>query len=178
LRAELDAIAQAHGDEAIAAIRAADVERMIRALAGEGDDRARAQAVGAFRRSLERWGAIDGDRRVAPEIVVRALFAARWNAVHGRALTEGLGPVHLRAYHGWLALEADTAPSAMRERAIDAYREAGGAWADEARGVLAWRGGAFDEAASAFARAHEESGVVRLRNHALAAALAASAITD
>lgn len=181
LRAELEAVRAEHGDEAVDAMRAADVERMIPALAGQGSDDERARATGGFRGVLERWGAIapigDGagerGRRVAPELVVRALFAARWNAVHGLPLTSGLGPAELRAYHGWLGFRGEAADRLMRGAALDAYAEAGGAYADEVRGTLAWREGAYEEAADAFERAYADTGVVRLRNHALAAAQAA-----
>lgn len=178
LRAELAAIEAEHGAGAIDALRAADVERMIPALAGEGDDATRAAAIGGFSTALERWGVIVDGRRVAPELVVRALFAARWNAVHGEPLTADLDPVRLRAYHGWLALRGDMADGALRASALDAYEEAGGRHADEARGVLAWRAGAYDEAEGAFARAHARDGEVRMRNHALAASMAAAGPSD
>lgn len=178
LRVEIAALGEEHGEEAIAATRAADVERMIAALAGTGSEDTRAAALGGFRRSLERWGAIDADRRVAPEIVVRTLFVARWNAVHGLPLTDGLDPVRLRAYHGWLALHGEAADGALRAAALDAYREAGGPYAHEARGVIAWRNGDYEGAAAAFTRAHEVGGSVRLRNHAFAAAIAAAGVPD
>lgn len=174
LREVVARIEAAHGPEAIAAIRAADVERMIPALASGGDDEERARALGDFRSALERWSALDGARRVAPEIVIRTLFAARWNAIHGAPLTAGLDDVRLQAYHGWLGLHGDAAEGAMRAGALAAYAAAGGPHADEARGVLAWRAGDWALAEDAFRRAHAASGSVRLRNHAIAASIAGS----
>jgi hypothetical protein len=128
--------------------------------------------LGGFRQSLERWGAIANGRRAAPEMVVRALFAARWNAVHSLPLTDGFDAVHLRAYHGWLALYGDAAGSGLRAAALDAYERAGGMYANEVRGILAFRGGAYEEATDAWTRAFAVSGVLRMRNHAIAATAA------
>ena len=172
LRDAIARVVEVQGDEAIAAMRAADVERMIPALAGAGGDEARARVMGDFRGALERWGAVHGNRRVAPELVVRTLFAARWNAIHGLALTDGLDEVRVQAYHGWLALHGDAAEGPMRAGAVEAYAAAGGPHADEARGVLAWRAGDWAVAEDSFRRAYAATGSTRLRNHAIAAALA------
>jgi hypothetical protein len=162
-------IARDEGDDAIAAMRAADAERMIAALAGHGDPEERAAALGRFPAALARWGAVVGTRRVAPELVIRTLFAARWNLVHAREQTEGLEGVALRAYHGWLAFHGDAADLGLRLAALDAYAAAGGLHADEARGAFAWQAGEWDAAAAAFTRAHEATSSVRFRNHAQAA---------
>ncbi len=174
LRAALAEVAREQGPEAISALRAREILRMVPALAGRGQERARAEVLGSFRSSLERWGAIVRGRRVAPDMVVRALFAARWNAVHGLPLTDGFEPIRLRAYHGWLAFHGDAAGSGLRAAALDAYERAGGMYANEARGILAFRGGAYEEAAHLFTHAFSMSGVVRMRNHAIAS----SAATD
>lgn len=172
LAAVLAEIAAAHGEDGVAAIRARDVERMVPALAGQGDATERAGELGGFASSLERWGATVEGRRVASEHVIRALFAARWNVAHGRPPTDGFGTLRLRAYHGWLALHGDAAPPALRAAALDAYEQAGGEGADEARAVLAWRAGEPDLAAAAFTRAHQRTGNLRMRNHAAAASSA------
>lgn len=175
LRATLAEIARDRGDEASAALRAREILRMVPALAGQGAEGTRAEVLGGFRQSLERWGAITQGRRVAPEAVVRALFAARWNALHGLPLTDGLDSVRLRGYHGWLALFGDAAGGELRAAALDAYEQAGGMYANEARGILAFRSGAYEESARAFSEAFAIHGVTRLRNHAIAATAAASA---
>ena len=179
-RAEIDAVMAeiaAEGEDQIAAMRAADVTRMLPALRSTGQDGAldateRAQELGLFPQMLRRYGAIADGRRVAPEIVLRTLFAARWNAIHGRPMTEGMDETRLRAYHGWLALEGGEAPLSMRRAALDHYGEVGGPRVFEARGVLETRAGDLSTARQAFERAYAMSGSVRLRNHALSCEVA------
>ena len=169
LGAAMDAIVAEHGEEAIAAMRAADVERGLAALAdADMEPRERAGAIGGFPRALERWGAMVDGRVRAPEIVLRALFAARWNAIHRRPSTDGLAPIERAAYHGWLALEAPTAPTALRHEALARFAEAGGHHALEARAFLAWGAGELDAAAELYDRASAATSSIRLRNHALA----------
>lgn len=155
----------------LAAARARDVTRMLPALRAEGDLDAteRAQELGVFPRMLERYGAIVDGRRIAPELVVRTNFLARWNGIHGLVLTDGMGPVELRAYYGWLALEGGEAPVGMRREAVEAYAAVGGTRVWEARGMLAYEAGEMAEAHAAFAQAADLTGSLRLRNHALAA---------
>jgi hypothetical protein len=165
----------ARDPHALAAARARDVTRMLPALRGEGGltGTQRASELGVFPAMLERYGAIVAGRRIAPELVIRTNFAARWNVIHGLAMTDGMSRLELRAYYGWLALEGGTAPLGMRMEAVDAYAAAGGTRVWEARGVLAFEAGEMAEARSDFERACDLTGSLRLRNHALAA-LAAS----
>ena len=154
----------------VAAIRARDVTRMLPALRGEGlSSNERASEIGVFPAMLERYGAIVDGRRVAPELVIRTMFLARWNAMHGLPLTDGMDELRLRAYHGWLALEGGRAPIGMRIEALEPFAAAGGWRVWEARGVLAYESGAFGEARGDFERAYELGGSVRLRNLALGA---------
>ncbi len=168
LRSATEALAE-EGPDAVAAARAADVLRMERALSGEGTEATRAGELGMFARSLERWHAVEGGTRIAPRLVVRALASARWNAIHDRELTEGLSPLHLRAYHGWLALHGAIGASELRGRALMAYGRAGGARVHEARGVLLFLEGAPDLAAPELLASFEATGNLRVRNHWLAA---------
>ncbi len=156
---------------AIPRARARDVVRMMSALRGEGhlDATGRASELGVFPQMLERYGAVVAGRRVAPEFVIRTMFYARWNAIHGIAMTEGMTALQLRAYYGWLALEGGAAPLGMRIEALDAYAAAGGSRVWEARGVLAFEGGEMAEARGDFERACDLTGSLRLRNHALEA---------
>jgi hypothetical protein len=164
----------------VAAIRARDVTRMLPALRGEGglnsDDRA--AELGGFPALLARYGAIVNERRVAPEIVIRTMFHARWNTTHGLPLTDGMDTLHLRAYHGWLALEGGEAPLAMRIEALEPFAAAGGWRVWEARGALAFESGAFAEARGDYERAYELGGSVRLRNLALGAEAAEIAANE
>jgi hypothetical protein len=170
-------IIEAGGDEAIARSRARDVQRMLPALrsTGQGADlnaTERASELGLFPLMLSRYGAVVDGRRVAPEIVIRTLFAARWNAMHGRPMTEGMDELRLRAYHGWLALEGGEAPLGMRRTALDRYASVHGARVFEAQGTLEYEAGDFVDARAAFERAFTLSGSLRLRNHALACEVA------
>jgi hypothetical protein len=163
----LAAIAARYGERAIAAVRARDVERAIRALAGELPPTQRGEELGRLGQMLERWGAVVGGRRRADELVIRTLAAARWNIAHGRSPVDGFDRFRRQAYYGWLALHGEAASETMRAQALAAYEEAGGTDADEARGVFAWRRGDVEAAHAAFSRAHERTGSVRFRNHAL-----------
>lgn len=169
LRAATEALIADGGPDALAAARAADVLRMERALAGEGTDASRAGELGMFARSLERWHAVEGGTRIAPRLVVRALAAARWNAIHERPLTEGLSPLHLRAYHGWLALHGAIGASELRGRALVAYGQSGGTRVREARGVLLFLEGAPELAVPELAASFDATGNLRVRNHWIAA---------
>lgn len=165
----LHAMIEESGEDAVASARMADTLRLEHALAGEGSATERAGEAGRFDQSLRRWGVIEGERIVAPALVVRALAIARWNALYSRPLTEGLGPLHLRAYHGWLALHGATGWSDLRDRALSSYAEAGGSRAMEARAVLYVRGDEAHGAERLFTEAYERVGSIRLRNLALGA---------
>ncbi len=162
----------APSDEAREALRASDLGRLEPALAGALPRGDAAAELGGFLDVMRRYGLVRGRQQVAPRFVVRTLFKARWNAMHDRELTEGLSPVELRAYHGWLALRAEEAAPEQRLEAIERYAEAGGARADEARGVLFYDQGRLEDAREAFERAYSREPTFRLRNHALACAQA------
>ena len=169
LTAALRALVDEHGEGAVAATRAADVERAIEALRGGASPEETVAEVGAFLRMMERYSMAAAGTQTAPDFVVRTALMARWNAVHDRELTEGFSPVHRRAYWGWLALHAGSAPLELRRSALDRYAEAGGARADEARGVLAFDEGDLAGAHVAFERAQARRGGFRLRNLTLGA---------
>jgi hypothetical protein len=158
-----------HGDDALLAIQASVVERLDDALWGRMEDTERDAFLGGFEETLSTYGLVDDGVWRAPPIVVRALFKARFNAALRRGLTEGLHDVEVEAYWGWLALEADDAPTDRRIEALTAYETARGAPHPEARGVLLFAAGEFLQAAESFESAYAETGAVRLRNHALAA---------
>lgn len=171
---------EAHGEDALRAARAADVLRIERALLEEGDPEARARELGRFATTLERWHAVEGGERIAPRIVIRALAAARWNALHfsppsptpsadERPLTDGMSPLHLRAYHGWLALHGAIGLSPMRVEALRSYAAAGGSHAREAHGALLYLEGERELAAAELRDSYAETGNLRVRNAALAA---------
>jgi hypothetical protein len=160
---------QEHGDDALLDLQASVVERLDDALAGRMDEPERAAFLGGFEEMMGTYGLVDDGEWRAPDIAVRALFKARFNATLRRPLTEGLHAIELEAYWGWLALEAHDAPIDRRLEALDAYDEATGHAHPEARGVLLFQAGEFLPAAEQFELAYAETGSVRLRNHAMAA---------
>ncbi len=168
------AVRMAEQGDALPAARAGDVARLMPALRGEGgsSDEERASELGAFPVMLERYGAVVGGHRVASELVLRAMFHARWNAIHGLAPTDGMSPIARRAYFGWLAVEGGSAPLGMRLEALDAYEAAGGLRVIETRAWLEHEAGDSAAAGADYARACDRTGTVRLCNHALAEARA------
>jgi hypothetical protein len=161
-------IRRAHGAAAVQAMRAADLAAFEEALGAETEDRD--EVVGGFVRMMQRYGLVSGARQIAPRIVVRSLFKARWSSAHGLPLTDGLSRIERQSYWGWLALRAETAPLERRLEATEQFAAAGGARANEARAVLLFDDGQLDEARAAFEAARAESPTYRLRNHALACA--------
>ncbi len=177
LRRAVAEFAHVHGEEGLRAVRARDVERMLPALAGQGDEDARRAEIGAFGTMLERWGAVVDGVRVADELVVRTLFFARWNGIHSLPLDADFSPLEQRAYQGWLALHGEVADGAMRAEALDRFAALdteAEADAHEARGMLAWQAGEFSLAEAAFSAGYGHTGQIRLRNLAIAAAAAAA----
>lgn len=168
LRAALARLVDEHGESTPARVRAADLALLEPALRGALPSGERVAELGGFVRMMERYDLARGGRQLAPRIVVRALFKARWNAIHGRELTEGLSAVERHAYWGWLAYGATAAPVERRLEALDRLGEAEGLSTAEARGVILFDAGRLTEAREAFERAWEDRPSFRLRNHALA----------
>lgn len=166
----LRAYAEAHGEDAVEGLRARDLARAEAALRGELPAGDRVSELGGFPRMMERYGLARGGRQVAPRFVVRTVFKARWNALHGRELTQGLSRVEQLAYWGWLATRGEGAPVERRLAAVEQYASAGGAHAAEIRAVLLYGDGRLEEARQAFERAYATNPTFRLRNHALACA--------
>jgi hypothetical protein len=157
---------------AIDAVRARDVERGIAALRdGDGSVDERTGEIGAFPVLLERYRVVVEGRRVAPAIVLHALFWARWNAVHRRDLVEGMSDTLRLAYHGWLAFYGPTGGTELRDGALVEYVRVGGRRGIETQGFLLLSRGDVPGAQLAFQAAYEATGSLRLRNHALALSL-------
>lgn len=157
---------------AIDAVRARDVERGVAALRDAGgtvDERT--GEIGAFPLLLERYRVVVDGRRVAPAIVLHALFWARWNAVHRRELVEGMSDTLRLAYHGWLAFYGPSGGTELRDGALVEYVRAGGRRGLETEGFLRLSRGDVPGAQLAFEAAFEATGSLRLRNHALALSL-------
>lgn len=170
-QAARSAVVSAHGAEALASLRAAAVLRFVAAYDPALSSHPRAaEVIGGFGRALERWGVVRDGFVVAPPLVVRTLYAARWNAIVGLPRTSGFGDEELRAYHGWLALHVPGLPREARVQSIAAYLEAGGGdAAREAMAMVLFEDRSTVPAEEAFERLYESNHSLRLRNHALAA---------
>jgi hypothetical protein len=169
LEGETERLASAFGDDAIDALRCDAAHRLAADLARETDDPERAKRLGGFEGFLDRYSARRDSRITAPPIVVRTIFKARWNLVHGLEATDGLRPLELRVYWGWLALEATDVEAPRRISALERYAEASGEDVREARATLEIVAGHPDEAAKLYRELREEGENLRLRNHELAA---------
>lgn len=167
------AVQARHGARGVAALRAKAALRAEDAFRGRLDRAATDSVLGGFGSVLAFYGGADErSRRVtAPMFVVRTLYAARFNTQVGLAPLEGLGVDERRVYWGWLALEAESAPEALRADALTQYGRLGGEGYPEARAVLLYRAGLFAEASRAFRALYSSTGELRYRNHALAAAM-------
>jgi hypothetical protein len=168
LRRRLRRFGKKQGEEAMVALRARAVARLRSALDIELDEKQTLGVLGSFPKTLRTFGASRDGELVAPWFVVRTLYKARWNLVHGLVPTEGMERVELLAYYGWLALQAEEAPLDMRVRALALYASLGGADAEEAQGVLSYRIGDLAAAERHLQAAYQQRPGLRLRNYLLA----------
>jgi hypothetical protein len=153
------------GDKGFNALRARATERGMAALSGRDSG---PSALGSFPELLERYGLRDAEGHWrAPPLAVRAAFKVRWNMIHERALTEGLTPVELHAYHGWMALHAGALSPQSRATAAAKFHETGGKRSGEAYAIWLFQGGEVEQATQLMERAYLQSGELRQRNMAL-----------
>jgi antitoxin (DNA-binding transcriptional repressor) of toxin-antitoxin stability system len=167
VRAAARALVEAEGEESLDALRAEALRELPRALSGELSRDEEAARLGSFPRMLERYGATRDGEVVAPAPVVRALFAARWDAIVRGDPTARLSPVERQAYWGWLALGDRPVPAELRLRALRETLRAGGWGAREAAAIAAREAGQRAEAEARYAELAAD-GNLRLRNAALA----------
>ncbi len=161
------------GKEAALGMRARATARFERALNLElAEDEAKA-VIGAMGAVLEKEGAVVNGHVVAPRFVVRTLFKARWNLLHGLVPDDTFEPIEKRAYYGWQALHAPRRPIDRRLTALRAYADKGGTDIDEALGVLLFRARDYRGAATALEKAYRARPSIRLRNYLLGARWAA-----
>ncbi len=157
-----------HGESAIEAMRSHAVEQFIEVFDAdgepEGDDVA---VVGGMHEVLDGYGAVQDGVLVAPPLTVRAFYKARWNSIHRLPFTQGLSPIELQAYWGWLALHGWGKPLELRTKALRAFRDAGGFGTDEAAALFDLLGGHPERASQSLERLYEERRQLRLRNLAL-----------
>jgi hypothetical protein len=131
--------------------------------------------IGALGDMLQREGASIDGQLTAPRFVLRTLFKARWNLLHGLRPEHAFERIELQAYFGWQALHAERLPIPQRVDALRSYAKAGGARSQEARGVLYYLHDEFDQAATILAAASAADPSFRLRNYVLGAQARAAA---
>lgn len=158
-------ISAAHGPEAIQGLRAAAAEALEPVLRGEVTGDQRDALLGNFPNVLARHHATIDGHPVAPRLVIRTLYKARWNALCGLPNASGFSAIEGQAYFGWLALHAEDVPLTMRMQAIPEFELAGGAHVDEAAGVLLYQAGHYAEARAAFERSYDKAPSLRVRNY-------------
>jgi hypothetical protein len=170
------ALLAADGPAAFDALRARAVERFMhlhdRRSKGELGEEDIA-ILGGFPEIADKYGLVHRGVVVAPELAIRALYKARWNAIHRRAFVDGFSRIELQAYWGWLALHGWGQPLGKREEALVAFRNAGGIGTDEAAALLDLLGGRPDRAAVSLQELYRETGELRFRNLGLGALHAA-----
>lgn len=125
--------------------------------------------LGGFPEIESRYGLVHRGVVIAPELTVRALYKARWNAIHRQPFIDGFSRIELQAYWGWMALHGWGQPLDKRESALISFREAGGAGTEEAAALFDLLGGRPDRAATSLQRLYDSTGELRLRNMALGA---------
>ncbi len=163
VRAALDADAAAAGESAgDDAARAREADRAERALDASLASRTRSPELDL----ATRYGIVREGRRMAPRIVARAVFKARWNTAHGRDEADGLVAIERQAYFGWIALGPAAVPVEVRADALEAYGHAGGPAYDEALAVLHAVRGHDGDAFLRFSARFRATGALRDRNHA------------
>jgi hypothetical protein len=157
------------GAQAASKLRAQAVERFMKARAGEiADANERDGLLGSFEKQLERYGLTNSDGAIiAPVLSVRAMYKSRWNLIHARERSDGLSPIEIQAFEGWIALHGLSTPPEVRAKAARAFREAGGKRGALTLAIWLFQGGALDAAEQLF-REESERGELFVRNYQLA----------
>ena len=156
-----------HGNDVALYLRAAACEKLEAVLRGEVTGAEKDAWLGLFANLLDRHHATHKGIPIAPHFVIRTLYKARWNTLHGLSHAHEFSPIEGQAYFGWLALHADTLPLRQRLQAIPEYQAAGGKRVHEAAAALLFARGHFSEARVALQKAYEEAPSLRLKNYLL-----------
>jgi hypothetical protein len=172
------ALVAENGEAAALQLRAEAVGELDRAIDLELPFARARVVIGAMGEMLQREGASFDGQLTAPRFVVRTLFKARWNLLHGLRPAHAFERIEQHAYFGWQALHAERLPIPQRSEALLNYAKAGGARVEEARGVLYYMHDEFEPASTILTAAHAADPSFRLRNYALGAAARAEAEAD
>lgn len=171
-----EALIEAQGPAAFVALRAKAVDDFVDVFyetRGAARDDFEVGVLGGFPTIAKRYGLVVDGEIVAPELTVRSLYKARWNAIHRRPLTDGFSQIELQSYWGWLALHGWGTPLSRRIDALVAFREAGGHGVKEAAALFDLLEGRPERAAQSLEALYRDRGELRLRNLSLGAQHAA-----
>ena len=166
------------GADGIVAQRARAVERFEAAIALRLPEEQVRGVMGSLPLQLAKAHMTRDGEITAPHFVLRTMYKARWNVLHGRKPEEHMSAIEQRAYGGWLGLHADAAPSVKRLEALEAYASSDPGDAAEATGVVLFKVGRFEEAALAFEQVHAERSNLRARNWAKLSRVMAKRMRD
>lgn len=172
---EYAALAAEVGAQRALALRARAAERLEAALDMKLPTADARAVIGAMNSMLARDAVSVDGYLVAPRFLVRTLYKARWNLLHGLAVDHQFARVEKQAFHGWEALNVERLPLARRVEGLRAYEQASGQHVAEAWGVLSFRAGELQQAAQMLELAYREHPSLRLRNYVNGARTAASA---
>jgi hypothetical protein len=168
LRNALGRLMSAHGDAGLTSLRAHYAERVSALLEAQPSEERR-QTLGGFPDVVREY--TDADGNVAGPFVIRAMFKSRLNVALGLDVDAGLSRVEREAVWGWMTFGATRLTPAQRLAFLPKYEHARGARLREAQATLLYQAGEFADAARIFQALYEQTGIARMRNHALAAAL-------
>ena len=106
------------GPSALAAMRARAVEDFVQVFYDVTPEERSAEdlaILGGFSEIVGRYGLVRGNTVIAPELTVRTLYKARWNAIHRQPFTDGFSSA---AVYRWI----------FGDRATSLLGLAGSAW--------------------------------------------------
>lgn len=157
------------GADAKRKLRAYAVEQYMKARAGTlKDEKEQSGLLGSFDKQLERYGLAGSDGKlIAPVLSVRAMYKARWNIIHALDRTDGLTPIEIQAFEGWIALHGLSTPPEVRAKSARAFYEAGGERGALTLAIWLYQGGVLDAAQKLFMQANTRNEMF-VRNYLLA----------
>lgn len=173
LHHEYESVVAESGKQAGAAMRSYALEQFEAALDSRVPPEQVPGLLGVFPSVLAQHRATRDGIELAPHIVVRTLYKARWNRMFDLPADDGFARVEQLAYYGWLGLHAENLSVRLRRDALVKYAAAGGDGAAEAQGVLAFRDHDYAQALDNLQRAYAENPSLRLRNYLRGARVAA-----
>lgn len=96
----VEALLRKHGQGGLVALQARALSRLKAALDGRGTQQERQAVLGSFPRMLERYGLVQNSKALAPYPIIRTLFKARWNFIHGLPAVETFSREEQQLYFG------------------------------------------------------------------------------